>query len=78
MKTVNQSRQYFRMLLGSGYAYAIYVWNLTGNKMERPETSPHFCIKDYRKELDEVFNLRWKLLPTLRMINWKCRTIAKK
>ena len=42
-------------VIRSGYAYSIYIRNLAGNKMERPETLPHFRIKEYQKELDEVF-----------------------
>ena len=39
----------------SGYAYAIYIQNLKGYKMNAPATSLHPSIKEYQKELNDVF-----------------------
>ena len=40
----------------SGYAYAIYILKSKGHKIEFPKSSFHLFIKDYQKDLNDVFN----------------------
>jgi uncharacterized damage-inducible protein DinB len=42
-------------VIRSGYAYAVYIRNLKGEKMERPISLIHTSIGNYQNELDEVF-----------------------
>ena len=42
-------------VIKSGYAYAIYIRNLEGHKIDYPKSSFHLSIKDYQKDLNEVF-----------------------
>ena len=39
----------------SGYAYALYIRNLSGNKVDCPDNSFHLTIQDYQKDLDDIF-----------------------
>ncbi len=43
-------------VVGSGYAYAIYIRNLNGDISDFPEKIFHSNISDYQKELNAVFN----------------------
>lgn len=36
----------------SGYSYAIYIRQLYGNKVNRPDIALHPSAKDYQKDLD--------------------------
>ena len=50
----------------SGYAYAIYIQNLKGNKMGAPSTSLHSSIKEYQKELNDVFTFTTATFATIK------------
>ena len=49
----------------SGYAYAIYIRNLRGPKNDIPEKSDHSSVKDYQKDLNDVFNFTLKTFDDL-------------
>ncbi len=40
----------------SGYAYAIYIHNLSENKVDYPDKLFHSNIKDYQNDLNDIFN----------------------
>ncbi len=39
----------------SGYGYAVYINNLKGDQIQRPDKIFHLTIKDYLLDLDKVF-----------------------
>ena len=43
-------------VIRSGYAYAIYIQNLKEHKIDHPKGSFHLSVKDYQKDLDDVFS----------------------
>ncbi|MEO6637735.1 MAG: DinB family protein [Ginsengibacter sp.] len=42
-------------VINSGYSYAIYIRNLSNEKMERPQSVLYTTIKEYHKGLDDFF-----------------------
>ena len=50
----------------SGYAYAFYIQNLKGYKMGAPSTSLHSSIKEYQKELYDVFTFTTATFATIK------------
>ena len=43
-------------VIRSGYGYAIYIQNLKEHKTDHPKSSFHLSVKDYQKDLDDVFS----------------------
>src|SRR5450432_1902257 len=39
----------------SGYAYAIYIRNLSGNKIDYPDNLSRLAMRDYQKDLNDIF-----------------------
>ncbi|MBC7890167.1 MAG: DinB family protein [Ferruginibacter sp.] len=42
-------------VIKSGYTYAVYIRNLAGQKMDYPKIAFHLSVKDYQKDLKDVF-----------------------
>ncbi|HEX9150847.1 MAG TPA: DinB family protein [Flavobacterium sp.] len=41
-------------MVNSGYGYAIYIHNLKGHNMERPEKAFHITIKEYLEDFNKL------------------------